>query len=496
MYEPAAARQQRLAYEKMLYRYSTALEDGDFATIIALLKIAEQDPYLEQMLIEAHNEGYLQEERNMQQNDLNSQLTQPRSSSSPTLPTPSLPGQARKPRKRWLIALERTIAVLVVVLLVGSALFLFAVQSRQQTRGGSTKVGAQKTVAVGIVVAASVQGLTARNVATGAILWQNTVLGKIDLNAPIGLTSAAHMVYAAYNKQVWAFQLSDGKVLWHQTLGTADSLIVRGDPLPQLVVEQNIVYASGYSSGNLYALDVKTGKILWSYNAPLPALLTISKGIAYVLINDSNDQNGVKALQGTNGHVLWHYNSSMPLSATVSANVFYMQTSHSLVGDPTGQHKEQKPLIALNATNGSKIWSTIAPANGPSPLVVAQGMLILFDGNHFCGYRISDQKLAWCTAGPENDINGSGLISVNGIVYGIYNPSFEASLVEAIDPQNGRIYWSKDIGFGSSDGNTWLLSQGNDLILLAAQTVLSRANGDVLWKFPASVLAATVSVGA
>jgi hypothetical protein len=39
MYEPEATRQQRLAYEKVLYRYSTALEHGDFDTIIAILNM-------------------------------------------------------------------------------------------------------------------------------------------------------------------------------------------------------------------------------------------------------------------------------------------------------------------------------------------------------------------------------------------------------------------------------------------------------------------------
>ncbi len=487
MYEPEATRQQRLAYEKVLYRYSTALEHGDFDTIIAILKMAERDPSLEQMIIENHSEGYQQEEHRMHQNDTSSRVTPSRSDTAP-----SLPERVRKPGKRWFVALERIVAVLVAAILVASALFLFTTHNKQQPKGGPTSTGVQTTTPAGIVVAANLHALTARDASTGALLWQNTALGTLDLNAPVGLTIADQTVYAAYNKQVWAFQVSTGKLLWHRTLGTVSPTVIIGDPLPQLAVDHSIVYASGYSGGNLYALNATTGQILWSYDAPIPALLTVGNGIAYVLASDSDSQNAVKALQGKNGRVLWQYNTTMPLSAVVADHVLYVQTAHSLINDPTGDHKEQKPLFALNATSGNAIWSTVAPANAPSQLVVAQGMVVLFDGNHFCGYHASTGKSAWCTTGPQNDINGAGLISVGGVVYGVYSPSFNGSLVEAINPQSGHVYWSREGNFVAGN-SPQVLALGDSLILPAGQVVLSRTNGRVLWKFPDDVLAAAVN---
>jgi hypothetical protein len=41
-----------LQREKMLYRYSSALERGDFETVAAVLQQAEQDPYLERMVLD------------------------------------------------------------------------------------------------------------------------------------------------------------------------------------------------------------------------------------------------------------------------------------------------------------------------------------------------------------------------------------------------------------------------------------------------------------
>lgn len=493
MYEQQTARQQRLAYEKILYRYSTALEQGDFDTIIALLKMAETDSYLEQLLIEIHNEGYQQEEHSMQQNDIDTPVTQPA-----PMPAPSMPKRARKPRKRWVVALERTVAVLVAAALVASALVLFSTHNKQQVRVKSTPTTQTGASSDGIVVTVSMRSFTAstldlaaRNARTGALLWQNSSLGSAGVNSSYGLAIAGQTVYVAYDKHVWAFQLKSGKQLWNQPLGKDDPFVVAGDAPPQLVVDQGIVYASGYSDGNLYALNAQTGAILWHYDAPIPALLTVSNGIAYVLVNDSNDQNAVKALQGTNGNVLWSYDTTAPISAVVADNVLYVQTA-AAINDPAAEHKERKPLIALDATHGNKIWSVIAPANGPSSLVVAQGMVVLFDGNHFCGYHVSDGGKAWCTTGPGSDIAESGLLSVGGRVYGVYSPSFTESLVEAINPQTGQVEWTKP-GTFEAGGILQLLAQGDSLILPTGGIVLDRTNGHVLWQFSGSVLAAAVN---
>lgn len=45
----------RLALEKILLRYSVALDKGDFETLAAILHDAEQDPELEQMLLELND---------------------------------------------------------------------------------------------------------------------------------------------------------------------------------------------------------------------------------------------------------------------------------------------------------------------------------------------------------------------------------------------------------------------------------------------------------
>lgn len=55
MHNEQTLRQQRLAREKALYRYATALEQGDIDTIAAILQQATQDKKLETMILEVHD---------------------------------------------------------------------------------------------------------------------------------------------------------------------------------------------------------------------------------------------------------------------------------------------------------------------------------------------------------------------------------------------------------------------------------------------------------
>ncbi|MCC6804382.1 MAG: hypothetical protein IT319_15980, partial [Anaerolineae bacterium] len=42
-------------YEQLLFRYSSALERGDFETVADVLRQAERDPALEQMILDMND---------------------------------------------------------------------------------------------------------------------------------------------------------------------------------------------------------------------------------------------------------------------------------------------------------------------------------------------------------------------------------------------------------------------------------------------------------
>jgi len=501
MHEHEAARQQRMIYEKILYRYSTALECGDLDTIIAILHEAESDPHLEQMLFETHKEGYELEESLMNQSNtthivvpfLDNAISTRRSQKQLSAPT-----RTQSSHLHRLSGFQNAAAVLIVAILVSSMFFLF--MSHHKTNSGSPKPSQETTGANGgittqqgdIIVTASVIGdsqlstgtITGLNAKTGTPLWHYTFGKKVDLNDKVGLAIQDHIVYIAYNKQVLALQARNGNLLWKTILGTIKPFDIGGDNLPQLIVDQHQIYASGYSGGSLYTLDTKTGKILWHYDAPVPALLTAHNGVVYVLANGDINQNAIKALNGTNGTIRWTYNSTLPLSAIVANNVLYVQAF---------VYKWQQSLFALNTTNDTLLWTKTIQTNGHSQLVVAQGVLVLFDGNHFCGYHIANGSRAWCTTGPMNEVNGEALVSVDGIVYGAYHPSLMGSdLLEALNPKNGSVIWSKDLGKSRIE-ETPITSLGDNLILPCFEgiRVFNRTNGDILWQSSGFLLGVT-----
>lgn len=138
MPEQLSARQQRLAREKAVYQYITALEQGDIDTIAALLQQAEHDPTLEQMIMEAHEE-YAREDQNAPQPGqiaairykLLNVLTEQEEAGILASRPP-----ARTRRRRLII--QSAVAVLVICALIGSALLLFAPRQTHTGSRGST----------------------------------------------------------------------------------------------------------------------------------------------------------------------------------------------------------------------------------------------------------------------------------------------------------------------------------------------------------------------
>ena len=116
---------------KALYSYTNALEDGDFEAIATILHEAEYDAVLEQMII-AMNEVYLHED------DVQEKAEQAREhSAEPTLLVQGSDQGATLPIRRirrFSPFLQTLAAVLVVGLLLGSFLVLFA--SRRGSLGG------------------------------------------------------------------------------------------------------------------------------------------------------------------------------------------------------------------------------------------------------------------------------------------------------------------------------------------------------------------------
>lgn len=483
MREHQTARQKRLADEKTLYRYSAALENGDFDTIAVILHEAENDPNLEYMIIEMHQIADQQEEPLMNLGQQEIPLQNGTMSPVPGQHIQFFSRGIRQPRGRWFAALQGVAVVLIAIIGIVSAnlIFLWGHPTPDPLIGSTTQQWRDIVVTAETNIVTNAQGrlepqgrIVTRDAHTGVPLW--SVKDDSVVKEMVGLVVQNHVIYEADYEQVRALRVSDGSVLWRTPLvsngkSTEDNM--------HLITYQDLVYVSGYAGNRLYTLDAKTGKILWHVDAADSPLFTVNDGVAYIMGN-----NIIQALDGKNGHVLRTYNThTEPFGATVANHILYVQTLPSFANDPQGIHKDQHALLAIDSATGKQLWSVIAPSD-PGVIMVTQGVVVLFKGQ-FCGYSINDGKQQWCTSVPDDMFVGAGLASADGVIYGIHKSSTKTVL--AIDARDGHLYWSKNLPDVETSP---IFIEGKSLILPRSNLVLDRSNGNILWRFPSDIVRA------
>ncbi len=185
-----------------------------------------------------------------------------------------------------------------------------------------------------VVVARTADGrLTGLSAEDGSILWnyQRSVplLSLRGTGAPV---VADDKVVAGYaNGKLVALSIIDGKVLWEKSIAVPRGRseldrLVDIDATP--VIKQGKVYVVSYH-GNVAAVSLDTGRILWSREASSRTRLDAAVGEA-VFVSDDSDY--VWAYQDGSGDALWR--QTRLLRRTISAPAIV--GDNILVGDFEG----------------------------------------------------------------------------------------------------------------------------------------------------------------
>lgn len=251
--------------------------------------------------------------------------------------------------------------------------------------------------------------------------------------------------------------------------------------------KDNTIYAAS-RSGQVKAMELNTGKLLWSVDVSNRSLFRSQSALLSggVSVDDQHIYLGserafVYALDRHSGSVVWQKEVrgevlARPISTTEDKLIIHTANGY---------------LQALDRNTGDEIWevSTDVPTlslRGISTPTIAYGAIIVGDDNgRINAYFVKDGQLIWqqrisqpsgsTEIAKLNDIDSTPVIE-QGLVYAIgYNGN-----IVALDLSNGQTVWKKALGSTHSfsiNGNIIFVVDQDDNLL-----ALSKNGGTVIWK--------------
>ncbi len=367
------------------------------------------------------------------------------------------PGQQRRSR-----FLETWVAVLILVVLVGSTALLLQARRSSQTTGKSstlTEVSKKTTPIVGDQTGLyiSTQDELARiNLQTGKTSWQI----KVAYPVPVVMGGRAFfggqdLTQPAASSFIEAVNAASGQQLWRKNYRMVSYLqgangIVYGSQCDQLV------------TCSIAALKASDGERLWSYDTPSgTAWIKVQDDVVYGILNTQ-----FFALNATTGTPIWqqtlHYPDQQANTAPQVINdVLYFASVDTRATSTTSLCY----LYAFNAANGGELWHT--PVNG---LIVAS--LMAADGMVYAGSR---EGILYALNARTGSIlwtyNADGLmikspLATPGVVYAetVTETGRIVGLL-ALNVATRSAIWSKDLAAIFGLGPDWqTLALANGLI--------------------------------
>jgi outer membrane protein assembly factor BamB len=245
---------------------------------------------------------------------------------------------------------------------------------------------------------------------------------------------------------------------------------IMGIPIGVSIVN-GIVYAP-CDDNNLYALNANTGKLIWKFDAlnQLMGTPAVVHGIVYIgagnsvfaysqakkfAYQNSNVIRGVDvsafyALNAKTGKLIWEYHTK---GEDMPTPVYYR--NELIFGNGDGH------IYCLNAKTGKLLWRIYISSFVSMSSAVRYKNIVLINGTHpnyFYAVNVNTGKLIWkvkpahCFSSSSGD--GSPAVSKNGIaVNQIEIPGLKAGTSSseeiALNVKNGRILWTTILGSGA-----------------------------------------------
>lgn len=215
------------------------------------------------------------------------------------------------------------------------------------------------------VIGAKERRLVALGTETGRILWEaGGTTGRI---AGRGLVAAGGVVFAAWDEALAAYDLEQGTECWRLPIGRGTS--------PAFADGRVFVSVDEGESGYLAAIDARSGRIVWRYDARTvaaanwsnPSAPTVGAGSAFVA-----DGKDVVSLDAASGEVRWRASTGRGITNELSY-------ANGVVYVPDKSHG----VYAIDAETGGTLWVwTETGLDLANPVSVSEDHVYVADARH------------------------------------------------------------------------------------------------------------------
>jgi outer membrane protein assembly factor BamB len=313
------------------------------------------------------------------------------------------------------------------------------------------------------------------------VLWRKSI-GQ-GLSGPAVAGKRLILFHRADDREVVeSFEALTGAPQWRHAYPTTyrDDFGFDEGPRAVPVVADGIVYTYG-AEGKLHAIDLSTGKPLWSVDAMRQ--FEVDKGFfgaagsplvegGKVIANVGGKKAGIVAFEAKTGKIVW--------TATTDAASYSSGIAATILGRRYAVFLTRAGLVGLDPANGQvrfqRPWRArqAASVNAATPLVVGSTIFVSaeygpgagalqFDGTTLTDLWLSDEVLS-------NHYATS--VFHEGTLYGFHGRQEYGPVFRAVDLQSGKMLWSTGrFGAGSvtlAGNRLVIVRESGELVLAAA----------------------------
>jgi polyvinyl alcohol dehydrogenase (cytochrome) len=338
-------------------------------------------------------------------------------------------------------------------------------------------VGSQPTVVGGRVFVATTTGLIyALNAQTGCTYWTFHTASEIRSALSVGAlpkgAGAKMAVFGAdlMHANAYAIDARTGRLLWKVKVDQHPLARITGSPVyydgrlyvPTSSQEEGFGTMSTYhcctSRGSVVAIDGATGKILWTSHPIQEKPKPFKKS-----------STGVQ-MYGPAGASIW----SAP-TIDAKRKLIYVGTGDSFTDVPT---KATDAIVAMDMKTGHIHWVFQATT----------------DDNYLFGCSVPNKGICPGPIGPDYDFGSSPILHTDADGKQVILAGQKSGIVYELDPDNGgKVLWQKQVGPGSMGGGVeWAIAANAQSVFVpianraaSSLSALQISDGTTIWHDPA-----------